>query len=201
MEKFLARGAEAELFLTKFLGKKCVAKERVSKKYRIKELDEMLRKTRTKKEANLLHSVKKANVLCPVVYEIGEFHLIMNFVDGILLRELMKKRNVSEIIQTLGEELAKMHELNIVHGDFTTANVIVNKDKPYIIDFGLGGFSQDVEEKAIDVLLMKKSLGDERLFQSFLSGYSRNKEYNKVMKQVSEIEKRGRYVVRSWARA
>jgi N6-L-threonylcarbamoyladenine synthase/protein kinase Bud32 len=201
MEKFLTRGAEAELFLTEFLSKKCVVKRRVSKKYRIRELDEMLRKTRTKSEANLLHSVKKANILCPIIYGMGEFELLMNFVEGVLLRELMEKKNVSKIIQTLGEELARMHELNIVHGDFTTANVIVNKSKPCIIDFGLGGFSQDVEEKATDVLLMKKSLGDEKLFQSFLTGYSKNREYSKVMKQVTEIEKRGRYVVRSWARA
>lgn len=201
MEKFLARGAEAELFLTEVLGKKCVVKRRVSKKYRIKELDGMLRKTRTKSEANLLHSVKKANVLCPVVYGIGKFELLINFVDGVLLRELMKKRDVSKIVQILGEELARMHELDITHGDFTTANVIVNKSEPYIIDFGLGGFSHDVEEKATDVILMKKSLGDEKLFQSFLAGYSTNKEYNSVMKQVNEIEKRGRYVVRSWAKA
>lgn len=201
MEKFLARGAEAELFSTEFLGKRSVVKRRISKSYRIKQLDVMLRKARTKSEANLLHAAKKANVLCPVVYEMEEFDLLMSFIDGVLLRELLKKKNTARIVKTLGKSLANMHKLNIVHGDFTTANVIVNKNRPYIIDFGLGGFSQDVEEKAIDVLLMKKSLGDEKLFQSFLTGYSKNRRYDKVMKQVGEIEKRGRYVVRSWTRA
>jgi len=204
MAKFLARGAEAELYLDKLLGRSIVAKKRVPKKYRIREIDVPLRRSRTRSEASLLHSAKEAGVACPTIYEIGDFEIKLSLIDGMLLRDFIRKHRIHElsrILRIVGESLAKLHSADVVHGDFTTANVMVGKGKVFFIDFGLGSFSKDPEEKAIDVLLMKKSLGNESAYINFLRGYKKYKRYQEVMEQLAEIEKRGRYVVRSWAGA
>jgi len=197
--RFLARGAEAELYLDRFLSKKIVVKKRAKKKYRIREIDSKLRRSRTRGEASLLHSAKEAGVLCPVVFEVGEFEIRMSVAEGALLREfLKKKREVKEVLKEVGRGLARLHSAGIVHGDFTTANVIVGR-RVFFIDFGLGGFSNDLEEKAVDVLLMKKSLGNKKDYGYFLMGYREYGEFQKVLEKLEEIERRGRYVVRSWA--
>ncbi len=202
MAKFLARGAEAELYIERLVDRRIASKNRVSKRYRIREIDIPLRGSRTRGEAYLLHSAKGAGVACPVVYEIDEFELKLGFINGVLLRDFIKNkkgRGIGKVVEEVGRGLAKLHRHGVVHGDFTTANVMISNGKVFFIDFGLGSFSKDAEEKAIDVLLMKKSLGDERTFRSFLSGYEEYEKYEEVVKQLAEIEKRGRYVVRSWA--
>ncbi len=204
MVKFLARGAEAELYTDRLVDRRVASKNRVSKRYRIREIDIPLRRSRTKGEASLLHSAKEAGVACPPVYEIDEFELKLGLIDGVLLRDFIKNRKgrgIGKVVEEVGRELAKLHRHGVVHGDFTTANVMVSDGKIFLIDFGLGSFSKDAEEKAIDVLLMKKSLGNERAFRSFISGYKKYEKYEEVMRQLAEIEKRGRYVVRSWAGA
>ena len=204
MAKFLARGAEAELYVDRLLDRRVVAKRRVSKKYRIKEIDIPLRRSRTRVEASLLNSAKEVGVACPTIYEIGEFELRLSLIDGVLLRDFIRKsrgRGAEKLLREVGRGLAKLHARDVIHGDFTTANVMVGGGRVFFIDFGLGGFSKDLEERAIDVLLMKKSLGDERAYKSFLSGYREYGRCSEVMKQLTEIEKRGRYVVRSWAGA
>ncbi|MCX6776915.1 MAG: KEOPS complex kinase/ATPase Bud32 [Candidatus Micrarchaeota archaeon] len=204
MAEFLARGAEAELYLDTLLGKSIVRKKRVPKKYRIREIDVPLRKSRTRSEASLLHSAKEAGVACPSIYEIGDFEIKLSFIDGVLLRDFIRKhktRGLSRMVRAVGEALASLHSADVVHGDFTTANIMVSKGKVFFIDFGLGGFSKDPEEKAIDVLLMKKSLGNESAYRSLLSGYEKYNRYPEVMEQLAEIEKRGRYVVRNWTGA
>ena len=204
MAKFFARGAEAELYTDKFLDKEIVSKRRVPKRYRVDEIDSPLRRGRTRGEASLLHSAKEAGVACPVIYELGEFELKLGFIGGVLLRDFIRRSNaakVKKVLREVGRGLAKLHMHDIVHGDFTTANIMVSDGKVFFIDFGLGGFSRDLEEKAIDVLLMKKSLGDVTACKSFLSGYGEYEKYSDVMRQLAEIEKRGRYVVRSWGGA
>ena len=47
----LKRGAEAELYLDTWYGRKVVVKRRVKKGYRIRELDEEIRSYRTSHEA------------------------------------------------------------------------------------------------------------------------------------------------------
>src|SRR3989338_6709944 len=50
--EIIAQGAEAILSLFEIDGKKYIKKQRIQKTYRIQELDEKLRKSRTKKKKN-----------------------------------------------------------------------------------------------------------------------------------------------------
>jgi N6-L-threonylcarbamoyladenine synthase/protein kinase Bud32 len=192
----IGKGAEAELYSKKFLEREIVAKERREKKYRIKEIDVPLRKKRTRTEAKLLAAAKKALVAVPVIYELNEFDISMNRINGKLLRDV---KLTQKLLVLAGIYLARLHNSSIIHGDYTTANIMVDsKGKLFVIDFGLGSFSKDSEDKAVDVLLFKKSLGDKKQFESFLTGYRKeSKEFEKTMGQLREVEKRGRYVVRA----
>ena len=71
--------------------------------------------------------------------------------------------------------------------------------KVFFIDFGLGFHSQKIEDKAVDLHLIKEALEAkhhsiyEQSFKSILEGYKSSKESTKVLKQLEAVEKRGRY--------
>ena len=56
--KILKKGAEADVYLSSWDGKKSVLKIRKEKKYRNPRLDERIRKQRTIREAQLISDVK-----------------------------------------------------------------------------------------------------------------------------------------------
>ncbi|MFH8120302.1 MAG: serine/threonine protein kinase, partial [Candidatus Aenigmatarchaeota archaeon] len=63
------------------------------------------------------------------------------------------------------------------------------------IDFGLSSFSEDIEDKAVDFLLMKKSIKKDE-FEEFFKGYKSYGLWEKVIERAKEIERRGRYFER-----
>src|SRR3989338_6220467 len=117
--KLLAQGAESKLFLEK----NRVIKDRFRKTYRIKEIDDRLRKSRTKREAKILDKLQKINFPVPA--------LIYN---------------------------NEIYNNNIIHHDLTTSNMISKKDKIFFIDFGLSFFSTKIEDRAVDLHLLKEAL-------------------------------------------
>ena len=69
----------------------------------------------------------------------------------------------------------------------------------YFIDFGLGFNSHRIEDKAVDLHLIKQALEAKHfenwktLFQSIKDGYKHSKDSKKVLEQLEKVEKRGRY--------
>ncbi len=184
----IARGAEARIFLTRLFGEKVLVKFRDEKKYRVKQLDENLRRKRTKNEARIILKASE-KIKVPKIFCVSGFEIYMEFLKGKLLRDI---RNKKKYLREVGRILASLHSMDICHGDFTPANIMVCGEDIYVIDFGLATFSKDIEDKAVDVLLMKKSL-DKNEYHEFLKGYSRPEE---ILNRVDEIEKRGRYFIR-----
>ncbi|MDO8554125.1 MAG: KEOPS complex kinase/ATPase Bud32 [Candidatus Micrarchaeota archaeon] len=180
------KGAEAVLTKTKIIGISALIKDRIPKSYRANELDNKLRRERTRVEARLLHKAKLAGVLCPTVLEVREFQLVIEFLNG--KRPKMNERIALEA----GKLLAKLHSAGIIHGDFTPANLMETKNELCVIDFGLGFFSSDIEDMAIDVLTMLKSVNTQ-VHTDFLKGYSIAKDYSKVMQRLEVVKKRVRY--------
>ena len=189
------RGAEAILSLCNVLGLPSVEKLRIEKKYRVKELDEKIRGERTKREARLLARAKVGGVLCPVVYEVNEFTIIMKFLEGEMLHWELQKREITarEITDAAGI-LVKLHSVDVIHGDYTPANLMLTRDGMAVIDFGLGCISPDSEDKATDIVMMKKALGAGG--EKFVSSYAKAGGAAGVVKMVSEIEGRARYMER-----
>ena len=192
----VGEGAEARIHLVRACGKELLVKERHAKRYRIPQLDVSIRRWRTKNEARIMKALRSACISVPRVVALGEFTIYMERLDG----RLMKDSALSGRHAALsGIMLAKMHNMGIVHGDFTPANIIVDKDTVSAIDFGLSEFSRDSEEKALDLLLMKRALpkGMYRLFEKAYS--TESKESRTVLGRLAEIELRGRYQSRTLA--
>ncbi|MFH0884685.1 MAG: KEOPS complex kinase/ATPase Bud32 [Candidatus Micrarchaeota archaeon] len=185
------RGAEAVLTKKSLLGRACVIKNRMVKGYRAKELDTKLRLERTRSEARLLHKAKRAGVLCPTVLEIDDFSITMSFIDG--ERPAMGGKEARDA----GMILAKLHDADIIHGDYTPANLIESGRRGakqlYVIDFGLGFISNDVEDKAVDVFTMLRALGKDGQGEEFVRGYSGYQKSKSVLARVKDVEKRVRY--------
>lgn len=177
------RGAEAVLSETEIIGRRALVKRRVEKKYRLREIDEKLRRERTRSEARLLHKAKLAGVDCPTVLQVDEFEIFMSFLEG--ERPGMDDSECREA----GEILAKLHEADIIHGDYTPANLITD-GKISVIDFGLGFISKDIEDKAVDVFTMMRAIDKK---DAFIEGYKAYSKSDSVLKRLKKVEKRVRY--------
>jgi len=179
------KGAEAILTRTTLIGRDALVKSRIAKNYRIKELDVRLRSERTKMEARLLNKAKLAGVPCPTVLEVDEFDIVMERIDG------ERPEMTPTDCENAGALLAKLHGADIIHGDFTPANLISDGKTLYVIDFGLGFISNDVEDKAVDVFTMLRMIPDGK--EKFIKGYSAYAKAQSVLKRVKDVEKRVRY--------
>ncbi len=200
-KKLLKRGAEAELFETVFEGKKCLLKKRTRKSYRIEKLDFSIRKQRTKKEANLLSFAKSIGIETPRVYSVSEenFEISMEFIEGKRTKDAINSRNFRKICSGIGKNAAKLHNCGIIHGDLTTSNIMLRGKELVFIDFGLGFHSKKTEDKAVDLLNLKKTFQAthcsffEQGWNAILKAYCKETGERTVAVHIAEIEKRGRY--------
>jgi len=191
--KILKQGAESIIILDK--GK--IIKHRIKKLYRVKEIDEKIRKSRTRSEAKLL---EKSPVRVPKILNVDEkdMKIEMQYLNGELLKDIFDKLKEKErlsLCKALGEEISKLHSAEIIHGDLTTSNLILKDDKLYFIDFGLGFFSNKTEDKAVDLRLLKQAL-ESKHYKSFPKSYNKILKHYKhkdVLKRLEKVEGRGRY--------
>jgi Kae1-associated kinase Bud32 len=205
-QKTLYQGAEAIITLDEKLNQ--IIKERIKKSYRISELDDQIRKRRTKSEAKILEKAGKV-ISTPKVIKVEDSSkkLIIEYINGKKLSEQLDSFDLNkqkQILKIIGEETAKLHNIDIIHGDLTTSNLILVEEpktlKIYFIDFGLGFHSSKNEDKAVDLHLIKQALEAkhyknwEVLFKEFEKSYSKTAKQGKlILERLSAVEKRGRY--------
>jgi TP53 regulating kinase-like protein len=211
LPKLIYRGAEAEIYLQDWYGELAVRKDRIPKPYRVAELDSTIRCSRTLHETNLMHEARKIGIPVPVIQHLDpeESSFIMEYVKGPTLKEELyvippriRRRRCTE----LGRVVAKMHDGGLVHGDLTISNVLSDNGKLFLIDFGLGDFSNELEDRGVDLLLLNRAMKSthvkfhEEIFGAFLKGYSMvvgRKRKAEILNKVHEIERRGRYSERA----
>lgn len=213
--ELLSSGAEAYLYKGKFLGYDVVIKYRVPKPYRDPRLDKLIRSERTLIEAKSMLLALSIGVKVPAVLyvDLDNTLIIMEYVDGVLLRDRLPEISEElrhQYLEVLGNYVGRLHMNNLTHGDLTTSNVMVARDGGlYIIDFGLARLSEDIEDKAVDIHLMIRSLESTHYrlaresLEPFLKGYEDviGSDYlNKVLSKVKEIRLRGRYIEERRAR-
>ena len=204
--KIAEKGAEANIYADKWLNHDAFVKQRIPKSYRIPEIDRMLRKKRTKKEAKLLGEAKMCEVKTPIIYDINrkEHALILEKIDGKIIKDVFEGASIDEvktISRKIGENVAKLHNCGIIHGDLTTSNLILEDNDVVFIDFGLGKNSELVEDKGVDLLVFKKAIGGihykiaDLCFNEILKGYEIADDYEEVAEKIDEIGGRRRYTV------
>ena len=205
----MKKGAEANLYLADWHGRKVVLKKRLPKEYRPKILDEQIRAYRTIHEPQLMHEAKKAGVPTPIIFLVDHKNttIIMEYVEGKQVKQLLNEVSKNErqnLCFRIGESIGKLHEYGIVHGDLTTSNLIQHPGgKIFFVDFGLGDKTKELEARGVDLHLMKRALQSihyksaEECFESAIEGYSavlKSETSENVLDKIREIERRGRYV-------
>jgi Kae1-associated kinase Bud32 len=206
--KIIYRGAESIIYLDTFDDQKVLVKERIKKNYRLNQIDEKLRKERTRKEVKLLTEARKYKVLTPAILHVDfqNHKIIMENIDGMRIKEFFNstdKKNLEKVSMEIGKLIGRLHANNIIHGDLTTSNMILKDNKIYFIDFSLGEFSNRLEEKGVDLNLLYEALKATHFknfkicWNNILKGYKQEySEGNKVLERMKEIEKRARYMAR-----
>jgi TP53 regulating kinase-like protein len=263
-KQLLAHAAEAKIYLVKeveYQGNLVpyIVKDRISKGYRHPILDKKIIKQRTKREASILEKANKL-IPTPLPIEVTESKIIMPYIEGKKLSDNLEQLNWKSICKTIGNQIAKLHDNNIIHGDLTTSNMIYvdnsnnSKDKQnpsmlkqapsdklkmnnksmlkpttsndltinnkikreaeqeeassnkraegepklYFIDFGLSFTSTRIEDKAVDLHLIKQALEAKHFSihkeaeKIILDNYN-SKDKTRVLEQLKKVEARGRY--------
>jgi Kae1-associated kinase Bud32 len=204
--KLVGRGAEAELRLVEWMGRKALAKRRIPKAYRLPELDRSLRQGRTKVEARLLRDARAAGVPTPLVYDVDlaedSCTITMEYIDGEQVKRLLNSGSKSEtkkLCRIIGESVGRLHSGGIVHGDLTTSNMLWSEERMYFIDFGLGGLSEEIEVQGVDIRVLKEAFTSTHAqlkgaFEDIIRGYeSTFKRGKEAVARMKEIASRGRY--------
>jgi TP53 regulating kinase-like protein len=207
--QLIKKGAEANLYLADWYGRKVVLKKRLPKKYRPTKLDAQIRTYRTIHEPQLMHEAKRAGVPTPTIFlvDVRNATIIMEHIEGKQVKQLLNQLSEKDrkaVCFKIGREIAKLHGFGLIHGDLTTSNMIMSADgKVVFVDFGLGEKSTELEARGVDLHLMKRALQSthyrfaESCFESVVEGYAdvMNAETLKsVLAKIREIERRGRYV-------
>ncbi len=177
-----------------------VVKDRNPREYRHPDLDTRLREERTRAEARLTSEARRAGVPTPVVRDVDPAtgRIVFQRVGECDLRAAL----AGERVRTVARNLAALHEAGLVHGDPTTRNVRVDPDGEadpalFLVDFGLGYYTDDPEDHAMDLHVFGQSLvgtadDADRLLAAAEAAY-RESGSEAVLDRLEEIEGRGRY--------
>lgn len=193
--KLLGFGSEAAIYENN----RFIIKRRIKKDYRIKEIDEKLRKNRSRAEFNIMRFLYESglNVPKPIKYVESKKEIYMEKIDGKRLAESFSL----EDSKSIGKMIADMHNLGVIHGDLTTANMIKKEGKVYLIDFGLSYYSLKDEDIASDIFLFKNALKSKHnevyreAYAMCLDAYKSQirKEFKGIDTHLKDIEERRRY--------
>ena len=181
-----------------------VVKERNPRECRHPDLDGRLRRERTRAEVRLTSEARRAGVPTPVVHDIDPVagRLVFQHVGRCDLRDALS----AERVRSVAAHLATLHGAGLVHGDPTTRNVRVDPAEGadpalFLVDFGLGYYTDDPEDYAMDLHVFGGSLAGtaedaDRLVSAAETAYCEvesGPDVDVVLDQLQEIEGRGRY--------
>jgi TP53 regulating kinase-like protein len=136
--------------------------------------------------------------------------LCMEYIeDSVSLKEALWKRLVDDhsISGKMAEIVADLHLNDMIHGDLTTSNFLLQQSsgRVFLIDFGLAGQSSSAEDKAVDLYVLERavrathSTDHPGLFASFAERYfarigeqSGENACSQLQKRFEEVRARGR---------
>jgi len=205
----IKKGAEANLYLEDWHGRKVIMKRRLSKKYRVSKLDEEIRFYRTIHEPQHIHKAKEAGVPTPTIFMVdtAETTITMEFIEGKQVKQILDDLPSEErqhLCRHIGGLIGRLHNHGIIHSDLTTSNMIrTPQGKVVFVDFGLSELSKELEARGVDLHLMKRAFQSthfkhaEECFDAVIDGYTQVVGGNvakEVSDKIGEIERRGRYV-------
>ena len=155
---------------------------------------------------------RKHGIRAPAVYHVDQTRRMVymeRITDGVLVKDHINSLNgddeksrcaLSSLVDLIGVVLAQMHNVDLIHGDLTTSNMIYNAQRHELtlIDFGLSFVSGLAEDKGVDLYVLERALlsshpGTEPQFQQLLESYSSSsKKAKAVVQKLNEVRMRGR---------
>ncbi|KZC12147.1 PREDICTED: TP53-regulating kinase [Dufourea novaeangliae] len=224
--ELIAQGAEARVYKGVYLGKLTLIKERFEKKYRHVDLDTRLTKDRIRAECRAMVRAKAAGVVTPAVYfvQLERRCIYMEYIENATVLKDFIENSISKgvnsdhlsklIARGVGMLVARLHSKNIIHGDLTTSNILLkhvgeelNMEKYdgtsnfVIIDFGLARVESSVEDKAVDLYVLERSLLSahseipslfSEIFNIYQKYYTHKHQCKEVISKYKEVQARGR---------
>ncbi len=199
----IAQGAEAVIYQDG----NDIIKERFAKHYRLPQIDESLRKFRTRREAKIIQKLEEMNFPAPHLKEFSDTRMAitMNFIPGPKARDILLQSDEPDehhkLAQQMGGRIAQLHNANIIHGDLTTSNMLLSEKYQELafIDFGLSFFSDKIEDKAVDLFLLDRALQGTHfkiypsIFQLVLDSYQRDcSNAPEILARFEKVKARGR---------
>ncbi|MCL1810614.1 MAG: Kae1-associated serine/threonine protein kinase [Methanomassiliicoccaceae archaeon] len=200
----IAKGAEAEIIASRFLGRDALVKIRSPKRYRAAELDEELRSLRTRNEARLMKEARRSGVRTPVVYDVDlkGSSITMEEVKGVKVKDKLDSEPhcAADICMMIGSTVAALHNSGICHGDLTTSNMILTEDgKICLIDLSMGRTKAELEDMGVDIRLLERAFASAHpdlteAFSELMASYlAAKREPKELLRKLDEIKNRGRY--------
>ncbi|KAK3157603.1 hypothetical protein QOZ80_2AG0124920 [Eleusine coracana subsp. coracana] len=206
----LKQGAEGRVFVSTFVGQKCVIKERFSKKYRHPLLDSKLTLKRLNAEARCMTKARRLGVPTPVLYAVDPLRhtLTFEYVDGLSVKDILlqfgsngvNEEHLNDIATQIGNAVGKLHDGGLVHGDLTTSNMIIKSinNQLVLIDFGLSFTSTIPEDKAVDLYVLERALismhsSCGNVMEKILAAYRKaSKQWCATTNKLAQVRQRGR---------
>jgi TP53 regulating kinase-like protein len=201
-------GAEAYLYKEIWYGRSILKKVRVSKAYRHQILDQQIRIARTIHEAKIITDTRKLGISTPIIYyvDVPNTTIFMEFIEGIRVKEALMENQMKhvDLFKKIGRIIGTLHQYNIIHGDLTTSNMIIQATtgKIYLIDFGLAEYSTTLESRGVDLHLIRRALQSthfkilESCFAAIIAGYTEILSeacIKEILQRLDDIDERGRY--------
>ena len=204
------QGAEARVYAADFFGKPAIVKERFVKGYRVAALDDKLTHRRMGQEVRSMARCRRHGVPAPAVFHLdmqGRVIVMERITDGILMKDYIAGLDLENdnallchVSELTGRVLARMHDIDVVHGDLTTSNMVydADADRLTLIDFGLSFVSSLAEDKGVDLYVLERALlsthpGTEHCFRALLRSYAESSSNSgPVVQKLDEVRLRGR---------
>ena len=191
------RGAEAIVETIEWNGQTVISKIRNKRGYRHPALEKRLVVERLRSESRIMERLISQGVPVPAIFSVNtsDNSIFMEFIEGQTLERALRGKDFKKHLNQTAHLLSRIHSLNVVHGDPTTSNFLVN-DKIYAIDFGLSSISDDDEDRASDLRVFLESLDSHHSEINgrniFLEAYSKGASKS-VLEALKVLELRGRY--------
>ena len=191
------RGAEAIVETIEWNGQIVISKMRNKRGYRHPALEKRLVVERLRSESRIMERLISQGVPVPAIFSVNtsDNSIFMEFIEGQTLERALRGKDFKKHLIQTAHLLSRIHSLNVVHGDPTTSNFLVN-DKIYAIDFGLSSISDDDEDRASDLRVFLESLDSHHSEINgrniFLEAYSKGASKS-VLEALKVLELRGRY--------
>jgi len=127
----------------------------------------------------------------------------MERIDGTTLKQRIwrgcPREELEGLLAAVGAALAALHLNDLVHGDLTTSNLMVEAGRRLVlIDFGLSFTSTLPEDKAVDLYVLERAFlsthpGSEWMVEKLLACYaSASPKLEPVLRKLQQVRQRGR---------